>query len=95
MSDLSPFADEVEAFERAVFEQTPVDASHYDQEYFASDWRDDDNRYDLETRRRIEDRNPALIKEVFEPDLLAEIGRQMPHGVRDSLLVAGFGGEGE
>ena len=36
---LNPFLDEVERFERAVFEQRPVDAGHYNQEYFASDWR--------------------------------------------------------
>jgi SAM-dependent methyltransferase len=74
MSDLSPFEDQVDAFERAVFEQRPVEATHYDQEYFASDWREGDNRYDLETRRRIEDRNPALIQEVFEPRRVLDVG---------------------
>jgi 2-polyprenyl-3-methyl-5-hydroxy-6-metoxy-1,4-benzoquinol methylase len=71
---LNRFLDQVEDFERGVFEQRPVDASHYDQEYFASDWRQEDNRYDLETRRRIEARNPALIKEVFAPERVLDVG---------------------
>jgi SAM-dependent methyltransferase len=71
---LNRFLDEVEDFERAVFEQRPVDASHYDQEYFASDWRRSDNRYDLETRRRVEARNPELIKEVFQPEHVLDVG---------------------
>jgi 2-polyprenyl-3-methyl-5-hydroxy-6-metoxy-1,4-benzoquinol methylase len=64
----------VEQFAEAVFSQTHVEAEHYDDEYFASDWREGDNRYDLETRRRIEDRNPALIKEVFEPAKVLDLG---------------------
>ena len=57
----SPFLDDVQAFEQAVLAQEPVAAVHYDDEYFAADWREGGNRYDLETRRRVEDRNPALI----------------------------------
>ena len=61
------FTDAVEGFERAVLAQTPVAEQHYDDEYFAADWREGDNRYDLETRRRIEDRNPSLIQRCFAP----------------------------
>lgn len=64
----------VEAFERAVFEQKPIESGHYDVEYFASDWREDENRYDLETRRRIEAQNPSLIKEVLEPKRVLDVG---------------------
>jgi SAM-dependent methyltransferase len=71
---LNFFIDQVEGFEQAVFAQKPVDASHYDEEYFASDWRDEDNRYELETRRRIEARNPELIKDVFEPERVLDVG---------------------
>jgi len=63
----SPFLDDVQAFEQAVLAQEQVTPEHYDDEYFAADWREEGNRYELETRRRVEDRNPALIKEVFEP----------------------------
>ena len=63
----SPFLDDVQAFEQAVLAQGQVTPEHYDDEYFAADWREGGNRYELETRRRIEDRNPALIREVFEP----------------------------
>ena len=54
--------------------QRPVSAEHYDDEYFQDDWREGDNRYDLETRRRIEARNPALIKEVFQPKRVLDVG---------------------
>jgi SAM-dependent methyltransferase len=68
------FAADVEAFEHVVLEQRPIAPEHYHEDYFASDWREGDNRYDLETRRRIEGRNPALIKEVFEPTRVLDVG---------------------
>ncbi|NOT44169.1 MAG: class I SAM-dependent methyltransferase [Acidobacteria bacterium] len=61
-------------FEQRVFEQTSVSSGHYDAEYFQGEWRADHNRYDLETRRQIEARNPALIKEVFEPANVLDLG---------------------
>jgi 2-polyprenyl-3-methyl-5-hydroxy-6-metoxy-1,4-benzoquinol methylase len=64
----------VQAFEDAVFAQQPVAAEHYDDEYFTAGWRDEGNRYDLETRRRIEDRNPRLIKDVFAPARVLDVG---------------------
>lgn len=68
------FAADVEQFEQAVLGQTPVGEQHYDDDYFAADWREGDNRYDLESRRRIEGRNPALIKEVFAPERVLDVG---------------------
>lgn len=65
---------QVAAFEQAVLEQRPFGAHHYDDEYFASDWREDDNRYELAARRRIEARNPELIKEVFAPRRVLDVG---------------------
>ena len=65
---------DLRAFEAAVLEQKPIPAGHYDESYFASDWREGDNRYDLETRRRIEARNPQLIQEVFEPARVLDVG---------------------
>jgi 2-polyprenyl-3-methyl-5-hydroxy-6-metoxy-1,4-benzoquinol methylase len=70
----SPFLDDVQAFEQAVLAQEQVTSEHYDDDYFAADWREGGNRYDLETRRRVEDRNPALIKEVFEPRRVLDVG---------------------
>lgn len=70
-----PSVDEqVRAFEAAVLAQRPIAAEHYDDQYFASGWRDEGNRYDLETRRRIEARNPALIKDVFAPTAVLDVG---------------------
>jgi SAM-dependent methyltransferase len=64
----------VDQFERLVFEQRPTSAAHYDAEYFTGDWRAEGNNYSLETRRKIEDRNPALIKEVFRPARVLDLG---------------------
>ena len=68
------FETVVQRFEEAVTAQQPIGAVHYDTEYFVSDWRDEENRYDIETRRRIEGRNPALIKDVFEPERVLDMG---------------------
>jgi SAM-dependent methyltransferase len=72
--DQPRLAEIVDEFEERVFAQRSVAPEHYDEEYFASDWRDGDNRYDLETRRRIEARNPELIREVFEPERVLDLG---------------------
>lgn len=76
MSDesLDRFLEEVDCFESAVAAQRAIEPAHYDEKYFASDWRQGDNRYDLETRRRIEAQNPARIKEVFEPERVLDVG---------------------
>lgn len=68
------FVDDVDTFERAVLDQRATSADHYDEAYFADGWRENDNRYDLETRRRIEANNPALIKEVFAPERVLDLG---------------------
>lgn len=61
-------------FESRVLGQRPVGAGHYDDEYFTGEWRAGDNNYSLETRRRIEARNPHLIKEVFQPKKVLDLG---------------------
>jgi SAM-dependent methyltransferase len=61
-------------FEERVIAQRAVAAGHYDQEYFTGDWRDAGNNYSLETRRTIEAKNPFLIKEVFQPRKVLDLG---------------------
>ena len=61
-------------FERRVLEQQPTASAHYDADYFTGEWRDAGNNYSLETRRRIEARNPALITEVFRPRRVLDLG---------------------
>ena len=61
-------------FEAAVFAQRPTAQQHYDQDYWLGDWRAGDNNYSLETRRRIEAKNPALIKDVFQPKRVIDLG---------------------
>jgi 2-polyprenyl-3-methyl-5-hydroxy-6-metoxy-1,4-benzoquinol methylase len=64
----------INEFEQQVLEQRPVQAGHYDTEYFTGDWRAEGNNYSLEKRREIEARNPALIKEVFQPVKALDLG---------------------
>jgi len=54
-------------FESRVLSQQAVTSGHYDSEYFTGEWRDEGNNYSLETRRRIEAKNPVLIRDVFQP----------------------------
>jgi 2-polyprenyl-3-methyl-5-hydroxy-6-metoxy-1,4-benzoquinol methylase len=61
-------------FEARVLDQTSVESGHYDAEYFTGDWRQGGNNYSLETRRQIEARNPLLIKEVFQPKKVLDLG---------------------
>lgn len=61
-------------FETQVLAQKPVGSGHYDSEYFTGDWRAEGNNYSLETRREIEAKNPSLIKEVFQPRRVLDLG---------------------
>jgi len=61
-------------FEQRVFDQKPVESGHYDSEYFTGDWRAEGNNYSLETRRQIEAKNPSLIRDVFQPRKVLDLG---------------------
>lgn len=61
-------------FEARVFSQKPTAANHYDAEYFTGEWRAAGNNYSLETRRQIEARNPQLIRDVFQPRQVLDLG---------------------
>ena len=65
---------DITAFEKAVLGQRSVESGHYDAEYFTGDWRAEGNTYKLETRRQIEGKNPFLIKEVFQPTRVLDLG---------------------
>ncbi len=65
---------DITEFERRILAQTPTASAHYDAEYFTGEWRDAGNNYSLEVRRGIEGRNPALIKEVFQPVKALDLG---------------------
>jgi 2-polyprenyl-3-methyl-5-hydroxy-6-metoxy-1,4-benzoquinol methylase len=61
-------------FEQRVLQQKPTAAGHYDSEYFTGEWRAEGNNYSLETRRQIEAKNPQLIKDVFQPKKVLDLG---------------------
>ncbi|MBI5578632.1 MAG: methyltransferase domain-containing protein [Deltaproteobacteria bacterium] len=68
-----PEEETLNAFEQLVLTQTMPAAAAYDQEYFQGPWRTVD-RYDLESRREIEGRHPDVIKEVFSPQRVMDMG---------------------
>ena len=65
---------DVKAFEALVFAQKNIEPEHYDTDYFVSDWRQAGNDYTIETRRRIEGRHPQVVKEVFNPARVLDMG---------------------
>jgi SAM-dependent methyltransferase len=67
-------AEPVAGFEAVVRGQRAVAASSYDETYFADGWREHGNRYDLESRRRVEGRHPQLIKDVFGAGRVLDVG---------------------
>jgi cytidyltransferase-like protein len=62
------------SFEQLVFSQRRVEAEHYDQDYWTSEWRQGGNVYTVEARRKIEGRHPQVIKEVFNPSRVLDVG---------------------
>lgn len=62
------------AFEGLVFSQRVIEPDHYDSEYFVSDWRQAGNDYTIDTRRKIEGRHPQIVKEVFQPRRVLDMG---------------------
>ena len=64
----------IDEFEARVHAQKPVGSGHYDSAYFTGDWRAEGNNYSLETRRQIEAKNPFLIKDVFQPGKVLDLG---------------------
>ncbi|OFW04201.1 MAG: hypothetical protein A3I61_09450 [Acidobacteria bacterium RIFCSPLOWO2_02_FULL_68_18] len=64
----------IDEFEAQVHGQKAVASGHYDADYWTGDWRAEGNNYSLETRRRIEAKNPFLIKEVFQPKKVLDLG---------------------
>jgi SAM-dependent methyltransferase len=65
---------DVRRFEEYVLGQKSVPMSNYDTDYFTKEWRDGANSYTIARRREIEGRNPALIKEVFQPKRVLDMG---------------------
>lgn len=72
--DNQSVSDHVNDYEAFVHAQTNRGAEHYSDNYFHSTWREHDNDYRLETRRRLEGRNPELIKDVFAPSSVIDMG---------------------
>lgn len=64
----------VDQFEQLVLTQEMPGADNYDQEYFQGEWRTERDLYTLESRRKIEGRHPEVVKEVFAPKNVIDMG---------------------
>jgi len=62
------------AFENLVFSQRVVEATHYDEAYWKDEWRQAGNVYTIEKRREIEGRHPQVVKDVFNPTRVLDVG---------------------
>jgi len=66
--------EQVSDFETFVQTQSAAGAETYDADYFHADWRDESNSYRLEVRRKLEGRNPELIRDVFQAKSVVDMG---------------------
>lgn len=74
-SYLAPAASEqIATYQDFVLAQRAETAARYDAGYFTDGWRAAGNSYALETRRAIEGRNPALIRDVFGTGRVVDMG---------------------
>ena len=65
----------LEAYEQFVLNQAEPGAEEFNAEYFTESWRANGNAYTIEARdAKSEGRNPELIKEVFAPQRVIDMG---------------------
>jgi 2-polyprenyl-3-methyl-5-hydroxy-6-metoxy-1,4-benzoquinol methylase len=64
----------LEAYEQFVLNQAEPGAEEFNAEYFTEAWRANGNAYTIDARRKIEGRNPQLIKDVFAPQRVIDMG---------------------
>ncbi len=61
-------------FENKVFSQKKVSAKKFNSDYFNLKWRKDNSNYQIDIRRKIEGKNPILIKKIFRPKKALDMG---------------------
>jgi len=64
----------LESYEEFVLNQAEPGAEEFNADYFTESWRANGNAYTIEARRKIEARNPELIKDVFTPQRVIDMG---------------------
>ena len=64
----------LESYEDFVLNQAEPGAEEFNADYFTENWRANGNAYTIEARRKIEARNPQLIREVFAPKRVIDMG---------------------
>lgn len=66
--------NQVARFEGFLHQQTSAAAEVYNAEYFHDEWREGANDYTVEARRKMEGRNPELIRDVFVAKTVLDLG---------------------
>ncbi|MDO8732929.1 MAG: methyltransferase domain-containing protein [Actinomycetota bacterium] len=66
--------DELDRFEEFMRDQKSPADSDFDNDYFLAEWRKGDNSYNLEQRRAIEGKHPAVLIEAFQPKNVLDAG---------------------
>ena len=59
---------------KIVLKQKSVSVKKYNLKYFSAEWRKNKNSYQIETRRKIESKNPILIKKYLKPKKVLDVG---------------------
>ena len=62
------------AFEKLLEQQTEFTETTYTDQYFTDQWREGGHSYSLESRREIEAKHPEIIKHVFKPKKVLDVG---------------------
>lgn len=73
-TNLARSAAFVDEFEGLIGSQTVLQASAYNEQYFAGEWRHGQETYSIESRREIEGKNPENIRDVFRPARVLDVG---------------------
>ncbi len=68
------FESQVDGFEDFLRGQTHEGAEHYDEDYFFNDESRSDHLYTVENRRKMEGKNPELIRDVFQAKTTVDMG---------------------
>jgi cytidyltransferase-like protein len=72
---LGPMAyEEIDRFEAFLRDQKSPSDADFDDDYFLAEWREGHNSYNLEQRRVIEGKHPAVLIETFQPKNVLDAG---------------------
>lgn len=75
LMDSQDIPQQIASYERFVQKQKATASEAFDKDYFHTEWRGGDGgNYTIAERRRLEARNPELIREVFKAKTVLDMG---------------------